>query len=94
LPAPSDDLRGGLRGDLRVDLQGFFGHISNSVIRAAGRVTRDDIAMNGGQGLMDTKSLDKQGKHHLKIYENVLFAAKICIVAIIATLVIMAATLV
>jgi len=90
LPAPSDDLR----DDLRVDLQGFFGHISNSVIRAAGRVTRDDIAMNGKSGLMDTKSLDKQGKHHLKIYENVLFAAKICIVAIIATLVIMAATLV
>jgi hypothetical protein len=43
---------------------------------------------------MDTNSLDKQGKQHLKIYENVMFASKICVVAIIATLVIMAATLV
>jgi hypothetical protein len=43
---------------------------------------------------MDTSSFDKQAKQHLKIYENVMFAAKICIVAIIATLVIMAATLV
>ena len=43
---------------------------------------------------MDTSSFDKQAKQHLKIYENVMFAAKICIVAIIVTLVIMAATLV
>ena len=43
---------------------------------------------------MDTSSFDKQAKQHLKVYENVMFAAKICIVAIIATLSIMAATLV
>lgn len=43
---------------------------------------------------MDTNSLDKQSKQHLKVYENVIFAAKICIVAIIATLAVMAATLV
>ena len=43
---------------------------------------------------MDTNSFDKQIKQHLKIYENVMFAAKIFIVAIIVTLVIMAATLV
>ena len=43
---------------------------------------------------MDTSSFDKQAKQHLKIYENVLFASKICIVAIIVTLAIMAATLV
>jgi hypothetical protein len=43
---------------------------------------------------MDTRSFDKQAKQHLKIYENVMFAAKICIVAIIFTLVIMAVTLV
>ena len=43
---------------------------------------------------MDTNSFDKQSKQHLKIYENVMFAAKICIVAIIVTLVSMAATLV
>ena len=43
---------------------------------------------------MDTNSFDKQSKQHLKIYENVMSAAKICIVAIIVTLVIMAATLV
>jgi hypothetical protein len=43
---------------------------------------------------MDTNSFDKQSKQHLKIYENFMFAAKICIVAIIVTLIIMAATLV
>ena len=43
---------------------------------------------------MDTSSFDKQAKQHLKVYENVIFAAKICIFVIIATLVIMAATLV
>ena len=43
---------------------------------------------------MDMRSFDKQSKQHLKIYGNFLFAAKICIAAIIVTLVIMAATLV
>ncbi|MGB0196818.1 MAG: hypothetical protein ACPHTC_03250 [Candidatus Puniceispirillaceae bacterium] len=43
---------------------------------------------------MDTSSFDKQAKQHLKVYENVMFASKICIVAIIFTLVIMAVTLV
>ncbi len=43
---------------------------------------------------MDTSSFDKQAKQHLKVYENVMLAAKICIFAIIVTLVIMAATLV
>jgi hypothetical protein len=43
---------------------------------------------------MDTKSLDKQGKAHLQIYQNFMFAAKVSIIAIISTLVIMAATLI
>ena len=43
---------------------------------------------------MDTSSFDKQAKQHLKVYENVMFAAKICVVAIVATLLVMAATLV
>ena len=43
---------------------------------------------------MNTNSLDKQAKQHLKVYENVMFAAKICVGAIIVTLMIMAATLV
>ncbi len=43
---------------------------------------------------MDTKSLDKQGKAHLQNYQNFMFTAKISIIAIIATLVIMAATLI
>ena len=43
---------------------------------------------------MDTKSLDKQSKAHLQIYQNFMFAAKVSIIAIIATLVIMAATLI
>ena len=44
--------------------------------------------------IMDTKSLGKQGKAHLQIYQNFMFAAKISVIAIIATLVIMAATLI
>ena len=44
--------------------------------------------------IMDTKSISKQGKAHLQIYQNFMFAAKISIIAIIATLVIMAATLI
>ena len=44
--------------------------------------------------IMDIKSLDKQGKAHLQIYQNFMFAAKVSIIAIIATLVIMAATLI
>jgi hypothetical protein len=54
-----------------------------------------DVSDYGGEPrIMDTSSFDKQSKQHLKIYENVMFSAKICIVAIIVTLVIMAATLV
>ena len=41
---------------------------------------------------MDTKSLDKQDKAHLQIYQNLMFAAKIRTLAIIATLPLMAAT--
>ena len=37
---------------------------------------------------MDTKSFDKQSKQHLKTYENVMLAAKICILSIIVTLII------
>jgi hypothetical protein len=44
--------------------------------------------------IMDTKSLDKQDKAHLQIFQNFMFAAKISIIVIIATLVIMAATLI
>ena len=43
---------------------------------------------------MDTKSLGKQDEAHLQIFQNFMFAAKISIIAIIATLVIMAATLI
>ena len=43
---------------------------------------------------MDTKALDKQGKQHLQFYHNFLLATKICTIAVIATLVIMAATLI
>ena len=43
---------------------------------------------------MDTNSLDKQSKAHLQFYHNFMFAGKISIIAIIVTLVIMAATLV
>ena len=43
---------------------------------------------------MDTKSLDKQAKEHFQFYNNFMFAIKISIVAIVITLLIMAATLV
>ena len=42
---------------------------------------------------MDTKSLDKQGKEHFQFYNNFMFAIKVSIVIVVATLVIMAATL-
>lgn len=42
---------------------------------------------------MDTKSLDKQGKEHFQFYNNFMFAIKVSIVVVVATLVIMAATL-
>jgi hypothetical protein len=80
--------------DLSVDLRRHFSHITNGgmcwpVTRAAA------ILDYGGEPrIMDTNSFDKQSKQHLKIYGNFMFAAKICIVAIIVTLVIMAATLV
>ena len=44
--------------------------------------------------IMDIKSLDKQGKEHFQFYNNFMFAIKISIAVIVATLVIMAATLV
>ena len=54
-----------------------------------------DVSDYGGEPrIMDTNSFDKKSKQHLKIYENFMFAAKISIMAIIVTLVIMAATLV
>ena len=54
-----------------------------------------DVSDYGGEPrIMDTNSFDKQSKQHLKIYANFIFTAKIFIVAIIVTLVIMAATLV
>ena len=43
---------------------------------------------------MDTKALDKQGKEHLQFYKNFMFATKISIAVIVASLVIMAVTLV
>ena len=79
---------------LPVDLRGHFGHIS-SITR--GTVFKNLVALTEFSGEckeMDTNSFDKQVKQHLKVYQNVMLAAKICIVAIIATLVVMAATLV
>ena len=82
------------RDDLSVDLRRHFSHTINS--RKWWPVSWAAAASDyGGEPrIMDMKSIDKQSKQHLKIYGNVMFAAKICIVAIIVTLVIMAATLV
>ena len=82
------------RDDLSVDLRRHFSHIANSGI--CWLVSRAAMVSDYGREprIMDMKSIDKQSKQHLKIYGNVMFAAKICIVAIIVTLVIMAATLV
>ena len=44
--------------------------------------------------IMDTKSLDKQGKEHFQFYNNFMFATKISVGVIITILVIMAITLV
>ena len=43
---------------------------------------------------MDIKSLDKQGKEHFQFFNNFMFVTKISIGVIVATLVIMAVTLV
>lgn len=43
---------------------------------------------------MDTKSLDKQGKEHFRFYNNFMFATKISIGVVVATLIIMAVTLI
>ena len=81
------------RDDLSVDLWRHFSHIKKRNMLAVKPIS--DILDYGGEPrIMNTNSFDKQSKQHLKIYENVMFAAKICIVAIIVTLVIMAATLV
>ena len=79
---------------LPVDLRGIFGHISvlSYISKFKNHVARKEFM--GECKEMDTNSFDKQAKQHLKVYENVMFAAKICIVAIIVTLVVMAATLV
>ena len=79
--------------DFPVDLRHHFGHTSS---RRSGTVIETWLPTEfiGERQEMDTNSFDKQAKQHLKVYENVMFAAKICIVAIIATLALMAATLV
>lgn len=82
------------RDDLSVDLRRHFSHIKKQHNMLAVKPGSDVSDYGGEPRIMDTNSFDKQSKQHLKIYENVMFAAKICIVAIIVTLVIMAATLV
>ena len=79
---------------LLVDLRRHFGHKScRGVVRnLSTRTAPAEFTLESQE--MDTSSFDKQAKQHLKIYENVMFAAKICTFAIIVTLVIMAATLV
>ncbi len=79
---------------LLVDLRLNFGHISLGDAARNWNARAAPEEFTGEREEMDTSSFDKQAKQHLKVYENVIFAAKICIVAIIATLVIMAVTLV
>ena len=79
--------------DLPVDLRRHFGH-TYSRKRGTAFVRGSPTQFIEERQEMDTNSFDKQAKQHLKVYENVMFAAKICIVAIIATLALMAATLV
>lgn len=79
---------------LTVDLRHHFSDISPRGRGTAFKRSRGPLKFTRECQKMDTSSLDKQAKQHLKVYENVMFAAKVCIVAIIATLVIMAATLV
>ena len=81
------------RDDLSVDLRRHFSHTKNLFNKAV-KLGGDLSDYRGEPRIMDTNSFDKHSKQHLKIYENVMFAAKICIAAIIVTLVIMAATLV
>jgi hypothetical protein len=79
--------------DFLVDLRRHFGHTSSKRRGTVFEIWLPTEFIEERQE-MDTNSFDKQAKQHLKVYENVMFAAKICIVAIIATLALMAATLV
>ena len=79
--------------DFLVDLRRHFGHTSSKRRGTVFEIWLPTEFLEERQE-MDTNSFDKQAKQHLKVYENVMFAAKICIVAIIATLALMAATLV
>ena len=81
-----------------VDLWDQFSHKSNYIVsRGVGskRVTQPwEHLLNKEVTIVDTKSLNKQGKEHFQFYNNFMFAIKISIVVIVATLAIMAATLV
>ena len=82
------------RDDLSVELRRYFSHTNDSVTLWPANRAALHQTTGGETRIMDTNSFDKQSKQHLKIYGNFMFAAKICVVAIIVTLVIMAATLV
>ena len=81
-----------------VDLWDQFSHKSNYIVsRGVGskRVTQPrEHLLDKEVTIVDTKSLDKQGKEHFQFYNNFIFATKISIAVVVATLVIMAATLV
>jgi hypothetical protein len=95
-PSPDRQLNSRMplcRDDLSVDLRRHFSQKKQRNM-LAGRSASGEADYGGEPRIMDTNSFDKKSKQHLKIYENFMFAAKISIMAIIVTLVIMAATLV
>ena len=81
-----------------VDLWCRLSHKSYLILSrgvGSGQVMQSSLhLLNKELTIMDTKTLDKQGRGHLQFYKNVMFATKISIAVIVITLVIMAATLI
>jgi hypothetical protein len=81
-----------------VDLWCRFSHKPYHILSrgvGSGQVTQASLhLLNKEINIMDTKSLDKQGREHFRFYNNFMFATKISIAVIVLTLIIMAATLI
>jgi len=74
-----------------VPLQGILAY---QTLGQCNFLTNQQVQFFGSHVSMDTNQLDKQSKQHLTFYYNVLTGAKICIVLITITLVLMAIFLV
>ena len=81
-----------------VDLWCRLSHKSYLILSrgvGSGQVMQSSLhLLNKELTIMDTKTLDKQGREHFRFYNNFMFATKISVAVVVATLIIMAATLI